>query len=311
MIPVNYDWKNIFASEYSPSTIHSQDSQLTAFFRKYLFQKAISVFHWELPTNWDKAYTLAGLYMRGYISVIETDKYGIIPQWCELQGYNVFYQPTNAVIANPLLRGATRPIIGKQCALIKLTPFYSGIWDIISYYANLLAQASQSLQMNLINSRWAYVFAAQNKTQAESFKKMFDEIQAGNPAAFIDKQLFNDDGSPAWLNFINNLRANYIASDILQNLKQIEASFDTEIGIPNVQTEKKERLITDEVTSNNVETASKCELWLEEINRGIDQVNEVFSGRAGTISVTWRVDPVQEGGAYDGTKRDPDSARAV
>lgn len=43
--------------------------------------------------------------------------------------------------------------------------------------------------------------------------------------------------------------------------------FDTDIGIPNANTDKRERLITDEVNSNNAETLSKCALWLDQCQK--------------------------------------------
>ena len=67
-------------------------------------------------------------------------------------------------------------------------------------------------------------------------------------------------------------------------------SFDTEIGIPNTNNpDKRERMITDEVNSNNVETACLGELWLQTLNKEITKANAMFDGL--DISVTWRVNP--------------------
>ena len=74
-------------------------------------------------------------------------------------------------------------------------------------------------------------------------------------------------------------------------MRKIEAEFDTEIGIPNANTDKAERLITDEVNANNVETATRCELWLESIKKGVDKANSMFGL---SISVDWRVNPQTE-----------------
>ena len=61
--------------------------------------------------------------------------------------------------------------------------------------------------------------------------------------------------------------------------------FSTAIGIPNANTDKKERLITDEVNANNEETESLCELWLEQLKKTCDKTNEMFGI---DISVDWR-----------------------
>ena len=71
-------------------------------------------------------------------------------------------------------------------------------------------------------------------------------------------------------------------------MRKIESMFDTDIGIPNANTDKKERLITDEVNANNIETATRCELWLESIKKGLTKANEMFNLK---MSVDWRVKP--------------------
>ena len=74
----------------------------------------------------------------------------------------------------------------------------------------------------------------------------------------------------------------------LADMRKIEQQFDTDIGIPNANTDKRERLITDEVNANNVETATRCELWLEELKKGCEKVKTMFDV---DISVDWRVKP--------------------
>jgi hypothetical protein len=253
-----------------------------------LLQKAISVFKWKLPDEWSPDYFLYTLYCHGYIGIVETDKFGVIPQGGSLYGYDVQYQPTNIIITNPLLRGILKPRIGRDCAVIKLQPDFGGIMDIVSYYADLMAICSEAAAVNVMNSKLSYVFSAKNKPQAESYKKMFDAVASGELAVVIDKDLFDDDGKPCWNPFNQNVRESYIASDILSDMRKIEAMFDTDIGIPSANTDKKERLITDEVNANNIETASKCEIWLETIKKGIAVANDLFGQ---TLSVDWRVDP--------------------
>lgn len=76
--------------------------------------------------------------------------------------------------------------------------------------------------------------------------------------------------------FNQNLRDTYIAPEIMADLHRFKAMFLTEIGIPNVNFEKRERLITGEVSANNTETESKASLWIEEMRRGMKQANDMF-----------------------------------
>jgi len=291
-IPVGYGDINLYNAQFSPSTVHVKNVMLQRYFRKYLLQKAISVFKWQLPEEWDEDYFKYVLYGIGYIAVLETKSFGVICQHGALGGYNLYYRPSYIMVTNPLIKGTITANIGTDCALIKLQPDYSSIMDIVSFYADQLALCAEAVGMNLVNVKTATVFGAKDKTQAESYKKMYDKLGDGNPAVFIDKNLLDDTGKPAWFPFVQNMKEQYITPDILADMRKIENKFDTDIGIPNANTDKRERLITDEVNSNNVETATRCELWLESIRKGIDQANRMYNL---SLAVDWRVNPNKEG----------------
>lgn len=287
-IPAPYDYINVYNSQYKPSTIHVKDTGLSYFFQRYLIQKIISVFKFDgIPAHWSLDYFLYTLFIFGYVCVFNTDAFGVIPQHCTLSGYDVFYRPTTCHIANPVINNTLSLRIGRTCELIKMQPDWCGAWDIVNYYADLMALTSESIAVNLINSKFAYVFAAANKSGAESLKKLYDQIASGNPAAFADKNLFNDDGSPAWELFTQDLRQNYIAGDLLEDLAKIDSRFNTDVGIPNVNIAKNSGVSDKEVMSNNIDTKSKCDLWLETMRDGVKRVNDMFGL---DISVSFRFD---------------------
>ena len=62
----------------------------------------------------------------------------------------------------------------------------------------------------------------------------------------------------------------------------------------NANTDKRERLVTDEVNANNVETYSKCSLWLESLQESCEKANNMFGL---DLWVDWRKIP--GGGAAD------------
>ena len=290
-IPMGYGDINLYNADFSPSTVHCKNTYLQRYFRKYLLQKAISVFKWKLPKEWDEDYFKYILYGIGYIAVLETRSFGVICQGGALGGYNLYYKPSYIMITNPLLKETITANIDIDCAVIKLQPDYSSIMDIVGYYADQLALSAEALGMNMVNVKTGVVFGASGKTQSESYKKMFDKMQNGDPAVFIDKNLLDDAGKPNWYPFVQNMKEQYIADSILSDMRKIEAMFDTDIGIPNANTDKKERLVTDEINANNVETATRCELWLDSIRKGIDKANAMFNL---SLSVDWRVNPKTE-----------------
>ena len=294
-IPTLIDYQSV-AGGSSISMLSPPNVDLTGMFARYLFQKAISVFEWELPASWDKSYFLYVLYCWGHIAIVQTNKFGVIPQACGLMGYNVFYRPTNAIITNPLLTGILQPRIGEECVVMKLQPDYGGILDLVNYYANLMAEAAMAIGVNLANSKVATTFFTDKKAIAESYKKAYDAITAGQPMIVLGKDMARDDGSPAWENWTRDVKQSYIVTDLLSDLRKIEAMYDTDIGIPNANTDKRERLITDEVNANNIETYSKCALWLEQLQRSCEEARAMFD--LPTLAVRWRDFSIpMEGGA--------------
>lgn len=290
-LPFYYDYKNARNSTVNPSTVHVRDTGLQRYFARYLLQKTLSVFEWDMPKTWSRNYLLYTLYCWGYVAVINTDKFGVIPQQCTLGGFDVFYQPKFATIANPLLRGILNPVIGKQCELLRLQPDYGGVMDIVNFYADMLALSAETASTNLLNSKLAYVFASDGKAGAESFKKLYDQIASGEPAAYIDKNLYRDDGTPTWNFFNQNLKETYIAGDILNDMRLWEMKFDNEIGIPTTNTTKKERLITDEANSAIEESRTKAQLWLDELQESCRKINNMFGIH---LWVDWREDNARD-----------------
>ena len=171
--------------------------------------------------------------------------------------------------------------------------------DLVGFYADLMALAAESASINFLNSHVANVFPAKNKRNAESYKKLYDNVAGGEPAVVIDSTLFKEDGSVSWEVFQQNLKENYIASDLLTDLLKIKNMFCTDIGIPNANTEKRERLVTDEVNANNIETKTRCELWLESLKKSAEDTNNMFGT---SITVDWRNKPTEEQGVTENEK---------
>ena len=292
-IPISYDYANAVVSQNNPNKLHVHNTALAEFFRRYLLQKAMSVFEWQMPETWEKNYFLYVLYCIGYIGVIYTDRFGAIPQHCGLYGRGVMYQPTNAVISNPLLQGDLRPTIGRTCEIIKMQPDYGGMYDLVSFYADMMALTASGAAANINNSKLANIYAAKNKNSAESFKKMVDEIESGAPASFVDKSLFDDNGNPSWTTFMQNLSQNYIAGDMMMDLQNWENQFCTEVGLPNAaSTAKKDRTSSFDVAGHNVETACRADMWLQNLREGCEKVNRMFgSVLSRPLSVKWRYAP--------------------
>lgn len=289
-MPIPFDVENLIKSSTSPSGVQLGNNAAYGFYCRYLWQKLVNVFTYKIPETWSLDTFQAAVFGNGCCAVFLTPEYGVVAQWATPGGYNINFEPRYCMIANPLLPDITgrQLVIGKDCAALHITPDWHGVTDLIGTYAAKLALTMQAIDVNLINSKIAYVFGAKNTQQARSFKKMMDQINTGEPAVVVDKSLFNDDGSVNWGLFQQNLKQTYLVSDLLGDLKKIEDEFDSKVGIPNANTDKRERLISDEVNANNAETGIIAAGWLDHLQLGIRNIKSMYGI---DISIDWRYDP--------------------
>lgn len=291
---------NVYNSLFSPSTVHCRNTELVRYFSRYLLNKVLGTYELTgLPEHWYKNYVQYVLFCMGYIAVLDTDIWGVIPQNCTLGGYDVQYQPQYAIITNPKFKQTYELFIGEDTEVIRLLPDYHGILDIVAMYADMMALALETAGVNLVNSKFSYIFGAANEAQAQTFKKMYDNIQAGDPAAFVAKKdLYDINGNPNWMLFSQNVGQNYITDKVLNDLKTIEDQFNTKMGIPNANTQKRERLITDEVNANNADTSSIATLIVENVSETMAKVNDMFGLDLG-IKYRWEVTGNEQESIYN------------
>lgn len=286
--PIYYDYANAATSLTTPSTVHASGTALAAFFRRYLMQLAMGVYRWTVPEHWDADYMRAVLYTQGFFAVLDTDKFGVIPQYCTLGGYNVFYRPAWALVTNPLLPTLRQLDIGTDCELVRLQADYRGIADLVTYYGALMALTAETAGVNILNSKLSYLFTVADKQSAESVKKMYDQISTGSPMAVISNKLYGKDGAPLWQYFTQNVGQNYIADKLMTSLTQLENQFRTIIGLPNQNTEKQSGINSLEITSNDVATTTRAAQWLERLQEGCERVRNHYGIE---LSVDWRYNP--------------------
>lgn len=252
-------------------------------FVRLLLKRAMSVYEIKLPDEWNKPYFMYELFCSGHIGVFKHEKYGVICQGSTLAGYGLYYQPTEQLFVNPLWVEGIRTAIDFEhdnlpvSAMIQLMPDYTGLLPICEMYAAKIAIAMSSLDINILNSRLAYVAGTNSKSGADSFYKAFDDIYSGKPMLVLDKSMFKDDGNVAWEYAFQNLKQNYIAPDIINSIRCIMNDFDSIVGLPNANTEKKERQIVDEVNANNQETEAIADIIIASVKHGIESAKRLFN----------------------------------
>ena len=255
-----------------PKDVDGVANTSTIYYREYLLKKILSRFEFDgLPSYWDMDYFLEVLFLDGKICITDTAA-GVLPLRCGTTGIGIFEQPTECQIANPVL-GRFRRTIDVDCALIKLQYNYAGCGWLINRYATMLAMCDSSVAVNLMNTKVTYVFKASSKAQAETMKKMYDEITQGKPAVFVGENgAINEENM-----FVMPAKQNFIAEDVQILKRKIINEFLTEIGINNTNQDKRERLTDDEVNANNDEVYANIQHWFDNISDGINRANKLYN----------------------------------
>lgn len=245
-------------------------------YTEWCLKKLFGAFEFSgVPETWDYDYFLTHLFIDGYIAVTDT-AIGVIPLRCGITGINVFDHPTTALFANPVLGNFERELFGENratsCAMVKLQYDYNGVMPIVERYAELLAMCDNSIAVNLRNSKVAFIGFVSSKQQAATVQKMYEDIDSGKPAVYVK----HGDGLTSDDIYYNHVKETYIANDV-QLLKQsIKNDFLTEVGLNNANTDKRERLIVDEVNANNDEVQANVQHWLDNIREGLTRANTLF-----------------------------------
>lgn len=303
-LPLNYNQINEMAGQYHPSSIKAYDNISFSFWERALFQRALSIMNFNIP--WDgsvKDFFHYCLFSRGYVAVFNRDEYGLTFQPCTLSGYDWYYRPVRALVANPAISPSLDMKIGEDCEILKLTPDYFGIWDIIEYYAAKLSNLDNAIDISLVNNKYPFMLAAKNKGAAEAIKKMLDLANNGEPAIIYDKRVTangDDKSDEPWHVWDRgNLKESYLTTEQLADFRTLMHNFDTEIGIPTLPIEKKERMISSETASLEVDATSRSRVWEKTFNESAKKVNEHFGTTIG-VELTYKM----EGGIENETDAD-------
>lgn len=276
--PALYTQIQNYNGSFFPSTVHTWDNATTEYYTRMLTQRAISVFKWRLPDTICRDYFLYNLYLVGYLTAFYSKEYGIVAQTCGFEGWDLYYNPRWTIISNEFFNYERR-LIDTDCVVFKLEPDYFGCFDVIQKYAEMLAQASQTMSMSYLNSCIARILITEDNKAAEQAKKIFDQIFSGAPIVATKHNTQYE-----WAT--EDPSKTFIVNEVLESMSRILDEFNRDIGIPVANTEKKERLITAEVNKRDDESRSRAALWLEGLQETCRKANEMFGGDY--FSVDWR-----------------------
>lgn len=276
---------NILESIKVPNTYWAKRSKEYKYWFRSLLQKMDSALVFRgLPDNWSQDFFLLCLWYFGYVVVFQSERFGD-PQannTCfqpgTLSGFDFYYQPTKALVTNPLYQKELD--VHKNCEILKLTPDFMGVWDIVDHYATQLAEATKGINVGLINSKMPLVLTASNSAQAETLKKVYDKVQAGESLVVwkditdqFSEVIPRKDPFEVWN---QDYKQTYIVSNLLADLQTILDSFYMEIGLPVTMVDKKSHMLNAEADFQESQSQARISCWVNTLTESFMRINETF-----------------------------------
>lgn len=256
----------------------------------------LSMFVWDnLPESMNERFLEESLFYNGMAALLNDPNYGFINLKCATSGkLNIYGLPTELNcfshgynIRKRLYTGINDDINKENdCVLVMNN------WDMIptsisiELFAYRLAEAERIIDVNLKAQKTPILITCE-ESQKLSLEKAYELMDGNTPVIFGNKNAGLDRA-------IDSITTNapYLVDKISMYKKDIWNECLTLLGINNINTEKKERLITDEASNNNELINLNLQSMLIPRQKAAKEFNELF-GLTGTdkeISVKLRSD---------------------
>lgn len=235
-----------------------------------LIDIAINRYQWEgLPEEIDPRFFEYQLNWMGYALFFKDEiaNYFLVTQ-CSIGGrWDIYNIPKyrRAIASNGYQASRT----DKDSIIVFNNYMRTSTTPTIQYYANKLMELERSIEINSAAQRTPYMLKAE-ESQRLSVKNAYAQVAVGEPVVYLDKSF-----APDAIQVLNT-NAPYVC-DKLYDLKikywNEALSF---LGVMNVNTEKKERLISDEVYVQNNDTDMNRLTGLSARERACKEINNMF-----------------------------------
>lgn len=251
-----------------------------------LKEYAINMFEWvNLPDTIDPRYLELQLFMLGYVCFFKTDitnpnNSGInLPDLgdnegtylclqCTLGGrFNVYNLPTQYHIYTA--SGFTTERNKSNAVIIYNNYLHQPTYKTVELFAYRLYNIERTIDVNLFHLKNPYL-AIVPENQVLSVKQLFNQVNENEPNIVADNNLDVTSFQSISLNAkndtieLNNLKHQYM-NEVL-----------TFFGINNANTDKKERLVTNEVDANNQQLLCSRDVMLNARKQACKEINEMF-----------------------------------
>lgn len=234
-----------------------------------LTELSISMFEWQnLPDTVDPRFLELTLFSDGQAVFFQDEALGYLALQCAINGrLNVYRIPIDrrAYAVN----GYQRNLNDKNSVIIWNNYLHTNAIVDVKQFARRLYNLDRIIDVNA-NAQKTPVMILADEQQRLTMLNLYQKYDGNAPVIFGDKNLD--------LKGVSCLRtdAPYVADKIYELKTQIWNEALTYLGISNVNTQKKERLVTDEVIRNLGGTIASRYSRLEARREACEQINKMF-----------------------------------
>lgn len=234
-----------------------------------LTELSIAMFEWvNLPDTVDARFLELILFSEGKAVFFKDDVMGFLALKCLLNGgFNVYQIPMNRRAF--AINGYTKQLKSSDSAIIWNNFLHKNTYPAVELYAYRLYMLDSIIDVNA-NAQKTPILVQASDTQRLTLLNLYKEFDGNSPVIFGDKNLD-----------INGLKvlttdAPYVADKLYTLKTQIWNEALTYLGISNINIQKRERLIQDEVTRNQGGVVASRYSRLMARKQACDEINKMF-----------------------------------
>lgn len=271
MIPTNRGFKD--------NLLHNSETYLD--YLNKIKEITVSMFEWvNLPSSMDPIYLELCLYYFGSSALLKTDTYGFINTKCSTSGYlNIYGKPTQINCYSYEFQELRNVYYGfknendkdNMAIIVYNNMTRTPLQFTIENFASRLANAQETIDINLNAQKTPVIIVTNDKTRL-TLINAYSQFEGNRPVIFGDKSLDLMEKFKAI-----KTDAPFIVDKVQEYKKEIWNEMLTFLGIKNLQTNKRERLITNEADSNNELTNYNLINRLKVRKEACKQFNEYFN----------------------------------
>ena len=234
----------------------------------------------NLPEGLSKREIELNLIITGHATILSKKDGSMFVPLTSLYGYDEYYQPTEAVFANPVVITAKSYKIGTDCEVIynnslKDSIFYmksdGGLNTFVQRYARQLADIESTINIYAVNSRLVSIPVSNDNAVIESLKTFFKNLAYGKRAIVSDSSIIENFRNVD----INRSNVKDGINDWLIARDKVLEQFYRDLGI-RMTNQKKAQVNTDEVESNDQLLLISSDDMLKARKDGLEKVNNMF-----------------------------------